>query len=509
MKNLLLTIFVIQSCLIIGLSQTIDLVQDLNPGPNSGYLEVACIQNDELHFIGRDEVPKYNEVFSLNSEGIIQKIAMSPDVDGAQIVLCTNQYTYIYNRGALSRDLYRHSSNSLKKIHSFNNNIEKSYEFENGVVFVEEDIDKNKTILYFDDNSDQAFTLLENVNLGFSDFDITQSNEYIILSPLNDTNYDGGVTIYNTISKQIDTTLLGNECEFVRYAIGFENHIVYSCEGEYFARNIITNQAVTLEINGVFPIRSFTFLKLYLETADYIFLAPQHEGDKFFSISKEDLSIALLSEDVGGGLDLFEKNDLVYFIESNSIVYHLFQTSGTIESRKEIKYSKTSFEISRGAYLNGKLHFIINNYDPGSHENVLARLNEDDEIEIIKQLFYESFNPLLERIGDKLIFGDNENDTGVELYALSYTDTNVSNINHSKIDLYPNPSNGYVSIPKLDSEIQDIIVVSTLGQCIPFEKIGNTDSYQELRINGEGLFQIIFKTSKSVYSSLVYVKKGQ
>ena len=134
MKNLILTIFVIQNFLVLGFGQTIELVEDLRPGSKSGYLEVFCNQNNELHFIGQDGGPAYDEVFSLDSEGIIQKIAMSPDVRGAQIVHCTNQYTYIYNREApLLRDLYKYSSNSLNKIHSFNSEIAQSYVFENGV----------------------------------------------------------------------------------------------------------------------------------------------------------------------------------------------------------------------------------------------------------------------------------------------------------------------------------------------------------------------------------------
>ncbi len=501
MKTKITITFVFLFLLSNGFCQSIEIISDLRPGNDSGYLDASCIQDGELHFIGEDGGPSFHEVFSLDTEGGIQKIAMSPDVRGAEIIHCTNQRTYIYNREApFIRDLYRYSSNSLTKVHSFDNDIVQSFEFDNGVVFIEEDSDMNKTVSYFSDDSNQRFVIAENINLGQHDFDVTSTNNFVLLSPLDDEYFDEGVIIYNSSSKQIDTDLLGDECEVVRYAYGFDDHVVYSCDGNYFIKNHIANQAVMLEIDGDDPLRVIETNVVFLETDNHIFIEPQLGDDEFFAISKQDLSIELLSDHVGGKVSLYEENGLIYFMEIDAAgKFHLFESDGSIESRKEIVYGEEKFSIRRGAILDGRVHFIISQ-GTGFQNDFLVRINENNELEVLHQLFYSSYSPLLERIGNKLVFPHNENGSGIELYSLSYIDTSTDDHNHEKINLYPNPSRGYIKIPDLDEEIEEIYVISMLGQKIPLEKF---DSEIRVNGNGNGYYNIIIQTLNSVYSSKI------
>jgi len=183
-------------------AQNVEIVKDLRPGPLTGFLQSFSSYNGELFFTGTDEGPAFNEVFSVNEDLTITKRLSANTIRGASIIESTEDYLYIYNReGTQDRELYRStgSNNSLNLIVEFDNDINQSTSLSNGVVFIEEDQERNKKVHYISDDASSSAVIIEEINLGQYDL----SDDYIVLKPLEED-------IILTISRDdLSTNVLG------------------------------------------------------------------------------------------------------------------------------------------------------------------------------------------------------------------------------------------------------------------------------------------------------------
>jgi len=218
-------------------AQNVEIVKDLRPGPLTGFLQSFSSYNGELFFTGTDEGPAFNEVFSVNEDLTITKRLSANTIRGASIIESTEDYLYIYNReGTQDRELYRStgSNNSLNLIVEFDNDINQSTSLSNGVVFIEEDQERNKKVHYISDDASSSAVIIEEINLGQYDLEITETESHIVLSPFDYDDYEGGVIAFDKASSTLDSNYLNNLCLDIKYAYGFGSQLLYSCGDEYF-----------------------------------------------------------------------------------------------------------------------------------------------------------------------------------------------------------------------------------------------------------------------------------
>ncbi|MFT4536186.1 MAG: hypothetical protein ACJA1A_000234 [Saprospiraceae bacterium] len=276
---LITTLFALQLNIVIG----------LDPGFGTGFRNTSCTFSNNFYFAGVDAAPGFVKVFALDEDLEIMKKVGSPFVRGAEDVFCTNNFVNIYNREASSvRDLYRSASgsNDADLIVSLENSIVQSFVFKDGVVIVTEDNQQHNDVFYISDISDEVMLVLLGVNLGQYDFDVTNHGEYIVLSPLDDGEYEGGVTFFNTTTKQVQNNLLSSQCDGIRYAYGFGNHIVYSCTGDYYITNVLTGNVAILDIDGRDELRPGVKDEIIFESDMHIFVRPQDGDGDFLQLTK-------------------------------------------------------------------------------------------------------------------------------------------------------------------------------------------------------------------------------
>ena len=484
-------------------AQEINIVKDLDPGFGTGFRNSSCNFSGDLYFVGVDAGPGFSEVFSLDEDLEITKKIGSPLVRGAEDVFCTDKFVYIYNREIPSvRDLYRSAggSNDVKLIVSLESSIVQSFGFNDGVAIVTEDIQQNKNVFYISDDSDEVTPILENVNLGQYGFDVTSHGDYVVLSPIDDGGYEGGVTFFNTATKQLQNDLLSSQCDDIRYAYGFGEHIVYSCTGDYYVTNVQTGNAAILDIDGRDALRFGVKSEVIFESESYIFIRPVEGNGDFFAIDKNDLSTNILSDKSSSIVNLIAENGQIYFTEKGSFTdTQLFQLDAKLEQEKiEITYTESAFSLLNGAVLNNDVHFIISH--SGNFSEHMCSINPSNELINFKELKYSPYDAVLEVIGDNLIFIHNENSLGIELYSLSYIGTSVEDSNVQDLSVYPNPSSGILTLGLNKSEIVTIDVLSSTGQRAGFALYGN-----ELTIAQPGYYTVQIKTRTSRYVASVVI----
>ncbi|MFT6334164.1 MAG: hypothetical protein ACJATI_000896 [Halioglobus sp.] len=484
-------------------SQEINIVKDLDPGFGTGFLNTSCNFSGDLYFAGVDDGPAYVEVFSLDEDLEITKKVGSPLVRGAEDVFCTDNFVYIYNREAPSvRDLYRSAggNNDAELIVSLESSIVQSFGFNDGVVIVTEDNQENKTVYYISDDSDDVITVLEDVNLGQYDFDVTNHGEYVILSPLDDGDYEGGVTFFNTTTKQVQNDFLISQCEDIRYAYGFRDHIVYSCTGDYYVTNVLTGDVAILDIDGRDALRPGIKSEVIFESDTHVFIRPQEGDGDFIAIDKNDLSTNILSDKSSSVVNLIAENGQIYFTEKGSFTdTQLFQLDAALDQEKiEIKYTESAFSLLNGAVLNNDVHFIISH--SGNFTEHLCSINTNDELINFTELKYSPYNSVLEVVGDNLIFIHNENNLGIELYSLSYLGSSVEDNHVQDLSVYPNPSSGVLNLGVDKSEVVNIEVINITGQRAEFTLDGNI-----LSISRPGFYTVQLITKSTRYAASVLI----
>ncbi|MFT6333290.1 MAG: hypothetical protein ACJATI_000017 [Halioglobus sp.] len=484
-------------------AQQINNIKDLRPVSGSGVRNVSCNFSNDFYFAGNESQSAFLEVFSTNENLEMSKRIGAPNVRGVEGLYSTDNYLYIYTREQGNiMDLYRSEAgnNDDELIVSLENSIVQSFVFNSGLVFITEDNQENKNVFYISDDSDEVISVLENVNLGQYDFDVTNHGEYIILSPLDDRDYEEGITFFNTIIKQVQNDLLISQCNDVRYAYGFGEHIVYSCMGDYYVTNVATGDVALLDIDGRDALRQLISNNLFFDTKNHILIEPQEGDDIFYSISKDDLGVEILCDKTRSKVNLYDQNGLIYFNEKDeSGVRHLFQNDGTLASKKEIVYEEENFFIRKGAVLNGIPHFIVKQGSSFSDEYIVS-IDPSDELKAIAQINTSVNDPVLEVLGDHIVFINEANNLGVELYSLSYVGSSVEDNNIQDLSVYPNPSSGILNLGIDESEIVTIDVLNTTGQRAEFTLDGNV-----LSITQAGFHTVQIKTRSAKYGASVVI----
>jgi hypothetical protein len=483
-------------------AQQINIIKDLRPGTGSGVLDASCTYNGEFYFAGNEASSAFIEMFSVDEELNITKAIGAPNVRGVEALYPTNNYIYIYTRELGNiRELYRSASGTGNEelLLELESSFVQGFSFKDGFVFVTEDNQENKTVYYISDDSDDVITVLEDVNLGQYDFDVTNHGEYVILSPLDDGDYEGGVTFFNTTTKQVQNDFLISQCEDIRYAYGFGDHIVYSCTGDYYVTNVLTGDVAILNIDGRDALRPGAKDEVIFESETNIYIRPQEGDGDFFAIDKIDLSANLLSTKSSSIVDLLAENGMIYYTEKiSSSKSRLYQFDELLSDKIEILYEEDLFILNKGVVLNNTVHFIARHFS--NFTSHLVSLNTNDELEALMQIKNIPYDNVLTVLGNNIVFIHLTTSLGMELYSLSYVGSSVEDNHVQDLSVYPNPSSGVVNLGIDKSEVVNIEVINITGQRAEFTLDGNI-----LSIKQPGFYTVQLITKSTRYAASVLI----
>ncbi|MFT6334159.1 MAG: hypothetical protein ACJATI_000891 [Halioglobus sp.] len=401
--------------------QSIDLIKDLNPGFSGGYFGDATLADDKLYFIGDDS---FREIYFVNSELEIKKALGSPTVRIARDLAATNNNLYIHDLdGGSNAEIIRYNltSQANQSILVVNDKIEQKQALSEGVIFVEENENtKDKKVYYIEDGASPE-VVIEEINLGQWDLEITESGDYVIFSPMNYSDYDGGVVVYNKLTKQLDSTLFNGLCDNMRYAYGFDNFLIYSCDNNYFIRDLISEENIDLPFTSWESIREKKITDNYIVNSEYIILMPQ-QNDDLITINKNNLSINVLSEDFKSVIDLHDESGLIYFTEDDYFgSSKLYKSDGTTNLKEELNFSDESIRLKNGAMLNGKAHFVVSYSAGNGFDSDYISILEENDLVLFREVSQGAERPtVFETFGSVILFTSEEPGVGLEFHTLKY-----------------------------------------------------------------------------------------
>jgi len=430
MKKSLLICIAFLCTLYLGKAQNFQLIEDLNPGPGSGYMNDGTLHLGEIYFTGS---VSHDELYKVMENLKIVKVLGYPENYSALNLTFVDNSVYFsgfspdFQHGLLRYNLVQDTTEFIQPLYGF---IAQKFSMKEGVLYVEEEVNNTmkKTIHYFEEDKEPSI-IISNINLGPWGFHITEIENYIIISPSNDEFYDGGVIVYNKDSGQLDNTFFDNICSEPRYAYGFEGILIYSCDDTYFAYDVTSQESVDLDIQGD------TAFDKYLENEEFVLLYDQWE--ELVAIRKSTLQSEELSNSVTSLVDLFDESGYMYFTEGNSSIGdRLFKCNGSLASKQEIQYMNGALRVKSGAVLMNRTHLVVSKNENSGFINGFISVVEEDELVIIRDISQESPNNVFETLGSAIVFTSNDLGVGVEFFSLQYPLSNEELIQQKEI-FYP------------------------------------------------------------------------
>jgi hypothetical protein len=428
MKKSILTCIIIIYSLNLGKSQNFELIEGHTPVP---YINDGTLHLGEIYFTAPiDDHELYKVTEDLN---IVKVPELVENHYAKNLTFVGNSVYFVgfstdWQRGILRYDVVADSVEFLQQI--YGGFIDQKFSMKEGAIYVDEEGNNtnNKTIYYFEEGKEPSI-IISDINLGDSDFHITEIANYIIISPVNDEFYDDGVILYNKDTQQLDNTFFVNICSEARYAYGFESILIYSCEDTYFAYDLASQESVALNIQGDNGIDN------YLENEKFIFLYNQLED--LVAIRKNTLQIEELSNSVTSVVDLSDESGFIYFTEGNSTIGDiLFKCNGSLESKQEIKYLDGALRVKSGAVLMGRTHLVASQSENSGFINGFIGVIEEDELVPIRSISQGSPVNLFETLGSAIVFTTSNFSFGTDFYSLKYPLANEVPIDH-KEKFYP------------------------------------------------------------------------
>jgi len=493
MIRVLYILLFFQFCVCTIKSQNIRLIQDLNPGFQDGYFDDALRIGDEVYF--NSFISGFQEIYRLNSDLEIEKVLGFPEIWLASNLSYSDNSIYFYGedsengKGIFSTGL---ASSTAEFLSVVDNDVDQQFSLSNGVVYVTEDFQSlDKTIYYFE--KDKApVVIATGLNLGSWDVEVSEIAGFIIITPFNDEDYNGGIIVFNKDSGQMDDSLFDNLCDDPRFAYGFESVLIYSCNNEYFAFDLLSEQIVALPISGSQSLKANRADINYTENKDFIFLYPQWDRS-FLALRKSDLNVEELSQYVNSFVDMYDDSGLIYFAEDNFLANKLYQSNGSLDSKIEILTNEEEFiKVKNGASLMDKTHLLVSYNEFVDINETITVLNENNELINIEEIKEVVGKPVFETLGSAIIFTSDDSDVGTEFFALQYPLSNNEIKYEQKELFYPTLSFDGVLQTKSHRKV-NIEVWNENGQ-----KIGSYSDGRNVTLPYSGVFYIIEKNLEAI-----------
>ena len=402
-------------------AQTIEIIQDLSPGPLNGYFSGAQVVGGEIYFISSHQ---NFGIHAITENLEMKKIIDYPEVLSVHDLTHTDEAIYFQGyyggigEGIIRVDINTNSSDFLMSIED---RIVQQFSLDGGVIYVEEQgfYDVLTKIHYFQEGHDPV-TIVSDMDQQYTRVMVTELENYILIAPqYNDENV-GKTIVFDKLSRQVDQTLIENLCTDSRYAYGFDNLLIYSCEGSYFVYETLTESMVELDLNGNQSINNDNFDTNFFNNEDYLLINAQFENN-LISIRKSDLHFEELSPRITSLVDLYDKNGLIFFTEGDEFGKNkLIQSEGTFASQSEINYEGVSIRLNLGEVLMDKIHFVAAfDENTGFNKEIICILNGNNITEF-REITQQYSIPVFHRIGSSIVFDSDEPETGKEFFALSY-----------------------------------------------------------------------------------------
>lgn len=458
MKSILWSLLLVASSTINA--QSISLLADGNPGPDSSVRGQSVIFNGDIFYMGFKNGESSNQVFQYDvSEGTAEAVTGAINGNATQLAATESRLYYFGTRFLNYYDVETQETISAGSVPS-GQEIIAIYPFGDVLAVVVEDFVLSNIYLIRDDESE--ISRINELNMP-EEISVNFGNNIITTRPIDNSSDVVRANLFIDAStfELLDpaTVLEGSTCGTALNIFAVGDYIMYDCsEGSSFIFNTIdkTHTEFPGQTNAV------------REGADYIFF---DAGPQFFNnlyslnkLTNEVLQIADgRIQDIG---ILDEAGERLYFLKSTGTDFYSINGSG-----EETRYT-TPANIKAGGTMQGVLTFddvTMVALDENVRDMWTFRIEED----IITPLtditdFSSDHMPFLNLDGD-LVFSYRDPVYGAELFLYEIGTTGVFDSEHTSFVTYPNPAQDVLQFKFDEDSAQlsgEISIIDNFGRVI-------------------------------------------